>query len=180
VTHRLERLRDPEREGGFTLIEVVVTMTLLAIVMVILLNSLWSVQKSEAYTRGRTAAIDDMRISLNRISRDLRQATNFTATPTPSHVDFYTYVHGTPARVAYDVSGGVITRQVNGGSKVVMHKELTDNAIFTYCTDTCTGTPLDAQLSDTIRIELVVQPSNLPKTHLTLSSEVQLRNREED
>jgi len=61
-----------------------------------------------------------------------------------------------------------------------MHKELTDNAIFTYCTDTCTGSPADARLPDTIKIELVVQPSNLPKTQLTLSSEVQLRNREED
>jgi len=180
VNRLLARHRDAEREGGFTVIELVVAMSLLSLVMVIILSSLWSVQKSETFTRGREAAIDNMRISLNRISRDLRQATNFTTAPTPSHVDFYTYINGTSSHVVYDVTGGVITRSVNGGAAVVMHKELTDNDIFTYCTDVCTGAPATAQLPDTVQIELVVQPSNLPKTKLTLSSEVQLRNREED
>jgi prepilin-type N-terminal cleavage/methylation domain-containing protein len=180
VTRAFEPRREPDREGGFTLIELVVTTSLLALVMAILLGSLWSAQKSEAYTRGRTAAIDNMRISLNRISRDLRQATTLNGVPTASHLDVYTYVNGTSARVAYDVTGGTITRQVNGGTPVVMHKELTNNAIFTYCTDTCTPTPADARLPDTVKIELVVKPSNLPDTTLTLSSEVQLRNREEE
>jgi prepilin-type N-terminal cleavage/methylation domain-containing protein len=175
-----ERRRDPEQAAGFTIIEVVITMSLLSLVMVIILSSLWTVQKSETFTRGREAAIDNMRISLNRISRDLRQATTFASAPTPSHVDFYTYVNGTTAHVVYDVSAGVITRQLNGGGKVAMHKELTDNNIFTYCSDVCTGSPADARLPDTVDIELVVQPSNLPKTQLTLSAEVQLRNREED
>src|SRR5262249_49752155 len=122
VNRLLARRRDTEREGGFTIIEIVVAMSLLSLVMVIILSSLWSVQKSETFARGREAAIDNMRISLNRISRDLRQATNFTTAPTPSHVDFYTYINGLSAHVVYDVTGGVITRSVNGGAAVVMHK----------------------------------------------------------
>ena len=76
--------RDTDRdEAGFSLIELMVVTVLLTIVIVATLSTMWSIQRSEAYTRGRTAAMDNMRISLNRISKDLRQAGNFNATPTP-------------------------------------------------------------------------------------------------
>ena len=111
-----------------------------------------------------------MRISLNRITKDLRQATDFNSAPTTSHIDIDTYLDGTPIRVAYDVSDGVITRSVNGGAPIVMHQELTRDTIFTF-------TPVDAESPDTVKVELVVKPSNLPDTTLTLNSEVELRNR---
>ena len=79
-------------------------IALLSLVMVVMFNSIWSVQRSEAYTRGRVAAIDNMRISLNRITKDLRQATDFNSAPTTSHIDIDTYLDGTPIRVVYDVS----------------------------------------------------------------------------
>ena len=50
-----------------------------------------------------------------------------------------------------------------------MHEELTQDAIFTY--------EPDADAPDTVKIELVVKPSNLPDTRITLSSEIELRNR---
>jgi prepilin-type N-terminal cleavage/methylation domain-containing protein len=157
-------------ERGFSLIELVIVMGLLSLVLVATLGTLTSIQRSETYTRGRTAAMDNMRTSLNRISRDLRQATAVNGTPTASRIDVDTYVNGTPRQVVYDVTGGTITREVDGGGPVVMHQELTEDTIFSY-------TPPDAEQPDTVKIELKVKPSNLPDTTLTLNSEVELRNR---
>jgi prepilin-type N-terminal cleavage/methylation domain-containing protein len=157
-------------EAGFSLIELMVVTVLLTIVIVATLSTMWSIQRSETYTRGRTAAMDNMRISLNRISKDLRQANDFNATPTPNHLDVDAYIDGASHRVVYDVDAGTLTRQVDGGDAVVMHKELTEDNIFHYPED-------DEETPDTILIEMVVKPSNLPDTRLTLSSEVQLRNR---
>ena len=157
------------REAGFTIIEVVVATALLMVVFIVMFNTLWSVQRSEAFTRGRTTAMDNMRVSLNRITKDVRQANDINGTPTPSHLDIDTFVNGTPAHIVYDVTGGTITRQVNGSAPVVMHQELTQDAIFTY--------EPDADAPDTVKIELVVKPSNLPDTRITLSSEIELRNR---
>jgi Tfp pilus assembly protein PilW len=166
---RLRSQRTDDRDGGFTIIEVVVATSLLMIVFIVMFNTLWSVQRSEAFTRGRTAAMDNMRVSLNRITKDIRQANDINGTPTASHLDIDTFVNGTPAHIVYDVTGGTITRKVNGGAAVVMHKELTQDAIFTY--------EPDADAPDTVKIELVVKPSNLPDTLITLSSEIELRNR---
>ena len=163
--------REPSRdEAGFSLIELMVVTVLLTIVIVATLSTMWSIQRSEAYTRGRTAAMDNMRISLNRISKDLRQASDFNATPTSNHLDVDTYVDGATHRVVYDVNAGTLTRQLDGGNAVIMHKELTEDDIFHYPED-------DLETPDTILIQMVVKPSNLPDTRLTLSSEVQLRNR---
>ena len=164
------RTGEPTTEAGFTLLELVIVISLLSLVMVVMFNTLWSVQRSEAYTRGRVAAIDNMRISLNRITKDLRQATDFNTTPTVSHIDVDTYVNGTAVRVVYDVTDGVITRSVDEATPIVMHEELTRDSIFTY-------TPVDSEIPDTIKVELVVKPSNLPDTTLTLNSEIELRNR---
>jgi prepilin-type N-terminal cleavage/methylation domain-containing protein len=165
-THR-QNGRD---EAGFSLIELMVVTVLLTIVIVATLSTMWSIQRSETYTRGRTAAMDNMRISLNRMSKDLRQAGDFNATPTSNHVDVDTYVDGVAHRVVYDVNAGTLTRQLDGGDAVIMHKELTEDDIFHYPED-------DLETPDTVLIEMVVKPSNLPDTRLTLSSEVQLRNR---
>jgi prepilin-type N-terminal cleavage/methylation domain-containing protein len=159
-----------DNEAGFSLIELMVVTVLLTIVIVATLSTMWSIQRSEAYTRGRTAAMDNMRISLNRISKDLRQAGDFNATPTPNHLDVDTYINGAAHRVVYDVNAGTLTRQLDGGAAVIMHKELTEDDIFQYPED-------DLDTPDTILIQMVVKPSNLPDTRLTLSSEVQLRNR---
>jgi prepilin-type N-terminal cleavage/methylation domain-containing protein len=156
-------------EGGFTLVELVIVMMLLGIVLAVLGNTLWTVQRSEAYTRGRTAALDDMRATLNRMTKDLRQTADLNGTPTASHLDVDTYVKGVAATVVYDVTGGALTRKVNGGTAKTLMTGLTTNNIFTY-------TP-DASAPSIVSILLVVKPSNLPNTTLTLNSEIELRNR---
>ena len=155
-------------EQGFTLLEVVIATSLLSIVMVVLSSSLWQVQRSETYSRGRTAALDDMRASINRMTKDLRQAYELNGTPSATLLDVNTYIDGTPARVAYDMGGDRLTRTVDGGPGTDLLTGLTDESIFTY-------TP-DATTPNLVSIALAVKPSNLPETTLELTSEITFRN----
>jgi prepilin-type N-terminal cleavage/methylation domain-containing protein len=159
----------PDDERGFSILEVVITISLLAIVMFVLSTSLWQVQRSESYSRGRTEALDTMRTALGRMTKDLRQAYAINGTPDATTLDVNTYVNGVPERVLYDMSGSTLTRRVNGGPAVPLQKGLTSQSIFTY-------TP-DAQFPDVVSIVFVVKPPNLPDTTLTLNAEVTFRNR---
>ncbi len=166
----MHRPTDPGRgtEAGFSLMELVVVMAILSIVLLVLGQTLWHVQRTESYTRGRTEALDDMRAALTRMTKDLRQTSNINAA-TATHLDVDTYVDGAAATVVYDLSGGTLTRQVNGGSSATLVTEVTGATVFTY-------TP-DATTANIVTIELVTTPSNLPETTLTLESEIELRNR---
>ncbi len=155
-------------EEGFTVIEVVIAMMLLSLVMALIFSSLWQTQRSEAYSRGRTEALDDMRQTMNRMTKDLRQVSSISGTPTASSLDVMTYVDGTLTRVVYQVTGDELTRQVGAGTATTMQVDLTTPDLFTY-------TP-DATAPNILTIVLSVRPANLPETTLILESEVEFRN----
>jgi prepilin-type N-terminal cleavage/methylation domain-containing protein len=163
------RRTSAEDESGFTLVELIIVMVLLALVLAVVANTLWTVQRSEAYTRGRTVALDDMRSALNRMTKDLRQTADINGTPTASHLDIDTYIDGVETHVVYDVTDGVLTRSVGNGTAQLVQDELTNDEIFTY-------TP-DATAPNMVAVVFVVKPSNLPDTTLTLNAEIELRNR---
>lgn len=169
LTRPSPRARGGERtEQGFTIVEVVIATALLSIIMAVVASSLWQIQRSETYSRGRTAALDDMRVSINRMTKDLRQTYSINGSPSATNLDVNTYVDGSPARVAYDMGGGALTRTRDGGTPVVLLTGLTDESIFTY-------TP-DATTPNLVSIALAVKPSNLPETTLELTSEITFRN----
>jgi prepilin-type N-terminal cleavage/methylation domain-containing protein len=165
--HDARRVQGEER--GFTIVEVMISISLLAIVMGVLCSSLWTVQRNEQFSRGRTEALDSMRNSINRMTKDLRQTYSINGTPDATTLDVNTYVNGVKARVFYDMSGTTLTRRVNGGPAIPVQKGLTSSSIFTF-------TP-DATNPDLVSIVFVVKPPNLPDTTLTLNAEVTFRNR---
>jgi Tfp pilus assembly protein PilV len=156
------------KDAGFTLIEILIVMTLLMVVMGILFSMLWQAQKSEMYSRGRTEALDSMRTALDRMTKDLRQAYNINGAPGPKSLDVDTYVNGAKVRVVYDMSGGNLTRSVNAGPPVIIQADLRNASIFTY-------TP-DANVPTLVSVVFAVKPPNLPDTTLTLEAEVRFRN----
>lgn len=72
------RLRDARSDSGFTLAEMLVAITLSSIVGAILLGMTLTAQKSVVTTTGQDDLTAEARVALNRISRDLRQATPYT------------------------------------------------------------------------------------------------------
>jgi Tfp pilus assembly protein PilW len=158
-------------EAGSTLVEVVFASALLLVVVGAFLAAFVSVQKSEAYVSGRSEALDDMRLTMARMTRDLRQGTVIAPTSSASHLEVTTYVRGSEQPVVYDASGTSLTRQVASAAEVELQGGLGSTAIFSY--------EPSAENAEVVTITLTVVPPSAPDTTVTIDSEVRLRNLEE-
>jgi len=164
---------DPaERSGGFTIVELMITSTLLMIVLMVIYGAFDQVVKSQAYEADRSESLDGMRITLNRMTRELRQASSVDETAsTSSNLVFDTYGRTGPRHVVYSVSGTSLTRKVGNGNAVTVQKSLDSATLFTYVD----APPVPG--AQWVQINLRVRPPRTPDTVLILDSEVNLRNR---
>lgn len=149
-----------------------ITCGLMLLVLGVIYASLDEVVKADSYTADRTASLDDMRVALNRMTREIRQASNVDeTTSTPSRIEFDTYGPTGPRHVVYTATGTVLTRQVGGGSAIPVLTGLASTSVFTYVI----APPVpEAQW---VQIKFQVRPKLAPDTVLVLDSEVNLRNR---
>jgi prepilin-type N-terminal cleavage/methylation domain-containing protein len=159
---------DGHAERGFTLIELMITTMLFLVVIGVIFALLFNQQKAETYVRGRGQALDDMRITMDRMTKELRQATSVVGTPTSSHIEFLTYQNGATADITYDASGTKLTRKIGSSPATTVQTGLTTTSIFEFVPSTLTPQVVD--------ITLVVAPPNLPNSTVTLDGEVHLRN----
>jgi hypothetical protein len=142
------------------------------IVLGVIYASLDEVTKSEAYSADRTQSLDDMRITLNRMTRELRQASAVNeSTSTGSRNEFDTYGGGSTRHVVYNVAGSSLTRAVNGGTPTTVLRGLSSPNLFVYVA----APPIPG--AQWVRVNLQVRPKRTPDTVLILDSEVNLRNR---
>jgi prepilin-type N-terminal cleavage/methylation domain-containing protein len=156
------------RESGFTLVELLIVMALLGIVSVVLFTQLTSVQKGEVFERGRAEALDEMRVAMDRMSREIRQAYSVTPTPSASTLAIDTYVQGSPVHIVYTVSGTTLTRQAGSQVARPLQTGLANATVFEY--------EPSADNVEVVQIALAVHPPNLPDTTVEMESEVRLRN----
>jgi type II secretory pathway component PulJ len=148
---------------------VLITITLLAIVLTALLTVFESVQRSAAFVQNRTETLDSMRLVIDGLTKEIRQATSVSPSSTSSYLDMTTYVVGVSRHVVYQATGTTLTRSVDGGGAVAVQQRLTSTSIFTY-TDSVNNVEL-------VALSLSVNPINRPNTTLVLTSEARLRNR---
>lgn len=156
-------------ERGSSIIEVVITTGLVLLVMAGLLAGMHSVQKAEAYSRGRAEALDTMRTAMSRMTKEIRQGSTVVGTPTTDRLELETYVKGVPEAVTYSVEDGNLTRREGAEEEVVL-QELVNSELFSYLPS--------ADSPEVVKITFVVEPQNLPATTVTVESEVRLRNLE--
>ncbi|HEX5614817.1 MAG TPA: prepilin-type N-terminal cleavage/methylation domain-containing protein [Acidimicrobiia bacterium] len=156
------------RERGTTLVEVMVTLSLLVVVSAALLSSMNSIQKSESYSRGRSTTLDAMRLVTSKMTKEIRQGEIVRAPTDGGRLELVTYINGASRTVTYQVSGTELTRKVDSGTAAVVLEGLVDPSIFSY-------TP-SADFPELVTIHLQVQPPNLPDTVIPLVSNVRLRN----
>ncbi len=161
--------RETSAESGFTVIEITVTMLLLAVVVTSLLTIFESVQRTSAFTQDRTQSLDDMRIAMARISKELRQASTIREGSSTTRLDIDTFVNGAATRVVYEASGEELTRTVGVSSAPVLG-ELASTNVFAYSSET---TITDSTL---VTVLLTVHPERRPDTTLALESKIRLRN----
>ncbi len=158
----------PNDERGTSLIELLFAMSLLTIVVVAFGSSFLSIQKSDAYVQGRAESLDEMRVTINRMTRDLRQGSAFVGQPTTSDLTVRTYVNGVARDVRYEVSGSTLLRSVGGATPVALQEGVVTPDIFAFAPDITNP--------QVVTITLQVEPQNAPDTTVTLESEVRLRN----
>lgn len=164
---RFRRISAPE--SGFTLIEMVMSVSLLLVVMASILGIFQVVQRQSAFVKDRSEALDEMRIAVDRMTKEIRQASIVQPDSTASRLEMTTYVLGVEKDIVYEAVGEELTRSVDGGSEVVLQEDLNDVNIFSYTGDT-------GGVIQVVSLTINVHPERTPDTTLVLTSEVRLRN----
>lgn len=157
-----------------------ITSALLLVVLITVFNALDTVSGAQAYQTDRSQVLDDMRNVMNKMTRELRQATAVQDIPvatqlvlTTPTVTYTTSINNTATAVVYTASGTSLTRKVGSAAAFTVLKNLDPTAlnIFTLRRATSvTGVQW-------VEIDLTVNPARRPTTTLELQSEINLRNR---
>ena len=168
----LRRTSARERDAaGVTLVELLIYSGLLLLVITAALSSLESVTNAQAFQVDRSESLTSMRITLNRMTKELRQATEVdTAASSSSAITFTTYVGGVTHTLTYRASGTVLTRAIDGGTAISVLNHIASTSLFTTVAG---STAADIQW---VRISLRVTATKGADTVLALDSEVNLRN----
>jgi type II secretory pathway pseudopilin PulG len=165
---RLRCRRTNAAEGGFTLIELTITVGLLVIVLGTFSEALASSQRSESFAVDRSQTLDALQTTMARVTKDTRQASSIDPSSSASLLDMQTYVSGALATVSYQISGTTLTRSLNGGAAIMLITNLASPSLFTY-----EPSSTNAQV---VTILLQATPKHSPNTTVQLTSEVRLRN----
>ena len=155
-------------EEGFTLLELVVVTTLLMIVMTSILTSFEVVQKASVRESSRSEETDNVRLAMEQMTKEVRQATDVRAGSSASFLDIDTYLNGVATHVSYTASGTTLNRTANGVTLPLLVR-LSTTSLFTY----------DPSVTEPSVITITIQDSpqyfKTDSTLITLTSEIQLR-----
>ena len=164
-----------------TIIELVITSALLLVVLLTVFNALDSVSGVQAYQADRTKNLDDMRNVIDKMTKEIRQATAVEEITDPnattvasSSLTYTTAINDTATSITYAVSGTSLTRKVGTNSAFTVLANLDPASTATLFTRTRATDVTGVQW---VEIDLSVNPARRPTTTLELKSEVNLRNR---
>jgi prepilin-type N-terminal cleavage/methylation domain-containing protein len=182
-------------EHGFTIMEVMVTSAILLLVITAAMTFLVAAQRSTSFSTRRGQTQDEVRLAMDRLTKDMRQLTRFntswvsgTGSWTGHDLDFRTYTvasPNTPVRVRWWVSGTTLYRQewrtdgTSAGSVAVLGSITAPGGsvpdLF-YCnvlqgSDAATGAPVPWQMTVTLTVDLAN-----PGGTFSTQSQVQFRN----
>ena len=118
--------------AGIALVELIIFTALVMIVIVAALTSLESVTNAQAFQMNRSESLASMRTALNRMTKELRQASAVdTSTSNASVMSFTTYVGAVPRTVLYRASGTTLTRSLDGATALPILTNLASTNVFT-------------------------------------------------
>ena len=158
-----------------------ITSALLLVVLITVFNALDSVSAAQAYQSDRSKVLDDMRNVMNKMTRELRQATaveeitgSTVNSQASSSLTYTTAINGTATAIVYTASGKNLTRKVGSATAFTVLANLDSSATGTLFTRTRLTSVTGVQW---VEIDLKVNPARRPTTTLELVSQVNLRNR---
>lgn len=131
---------------GFTLIEIMVSLSVFIIIMTVSLGSILSILNSSEKSQTKKTAMDNLNFALESMSRTIRFGTNFycgttaSAPPNPPEVNdcaaggtSFSVRDSNGALIVYSLSGGKIMKSVNNGTaNAVTSGEITITRLTFY------------------------------------------------
>ena len=115
-----------QSERGFTLVELMVSISLFAIVMTISMGSIFSVFNANEKSESLRAVMDNLNFTLEAMTRTIRFGINYHCDATTGVIsvprdcaggaDSFSVLDSSGRQVTYKLSGTRIARVVNGGS----------------------------------------------------------------
>jgi prepilin-type N-terminal cleavage/methylation domain-containing protein len=184
-------------ERGFTLPELLVTMTLLAVVLAVFGQMLITTSKTSNRVREQATLQAEVRASLDRLTTDLRQATTTTPTSPVSSVSGTAFTFDTPdrstpfhlRRISYRVVNGTLERSTTlstdtdgapwiwpatAGPWVTEVTSITNPSPFVFLDANSTPTTTLASVRS-LRVTLTVAPKQTQGGSATYSTLVTIR-----
>lgn len=169
------RSRSPKTSArdqhGFTVLEITVVVSVFVLVAGALLTTFVSAQRSQAFVTDRSQALDGLRMAMNQMTKEVRQATWVDPASTTSSLRITTYVNSLEETITWRVVAATARlERVDGlGNVVPVLDRVVGTTPFAY-------SPTIAAAS-VLRVWLQAKPKNSPNTVLELTSELRLRNR---
>ena len=136
---------EKSKNAGFTLVELMVSLTIFSLVMVVLMGSILSVLDANRKSQAERAVMDNLNFSLEGMTRTIRFGDNYhcgASSPTTSHLDCGNGADNMTVRdsnlnqVTYklvnDVNGSRIVKTSGGTDYNVTSKDVTIQALAFY------------------------------------------------
>ena len=159
-------------EAGVTVLEMVMTMTLVTAALIALIAALDNATKTTSFSQKRNEALDDLRFMASVFGKDVRQGVRAT-TVSPTAFAFSTYIDGEVHDVEWRAVTGAdddrLERVVDGGVANVYLVDLTTTSVFSYFEET------DPSQVNRVRLSLATQLDDR-FSPVGLSTEVEMRN----
>lgn len=194
------RIRLAARQGGFTLMELLVAMGLIGIMAALFSTVISSAIRHDAVIQESSSLEDEVRGAVNDMSKELRQAYTGDSTIPPiesmssTSIQFLSAGNGDPfpvRRIGYQLSGGYLQRRIvvssdTDGPPWVIGAlpawgnrvgSITSATLFTYYDVNGTQIVNMANVSQvhTVTIALTVTTKTLPTRQLSYTTSVTLR-----
>ena len=153
-----------DNKKGFSLIEVIVSMGLFAVVMTIALGALFMVIAANRHAKAIKLVVNNVNVAIEGMTRELRVGSEYCATTTGScddttnggsdRIHFKTDV-GENSR--YRLHNGSIKRQINGGSEFnLTGSDVEITALNFYIQGTASGDGIQPFVTIVVRGEIQV------------------------
>jgi prepilin-type N-terminal cleavage/methylation domain-containing protein len=168
-------------EKAFTLIEVIVSMVLIAIIGVVAGMGLVQIANGYVFAKQNAETVQKAQITMARIKKELVNATSISTTTLPTATSItYTRPVSTGSTTSITntitISGGLVTININGGTTAytLTNNVVTASSSFSYTLvgNSQTTTPTAAQVPNIYRIDIALVLSGANSIPCTLNSSV--------
>lgn len=129
-----------------------------------------SVQRTTTRQEQRSHTTDDVRLAMDRITKEVRQAETIRSGSSTSVLDMDTFINGVATRVTYTASGTTLTRTVGSTTQTVLTR-LSSITPFAYTPSVTAPTLIG------VTLQARTQTSTAEAAIVSLTSDVRLRNR---